>query len=140
MRSLSRLRRYADQPALAQLYRADARPIPPVVDPARMAEAIADLALRPRRALYIGAHHALALPYLAAPEPTRRLLGRLSRLHIMESGPRAESTAASLFTPVEAGTGIRGGWAVKNRQRFSLGGLALAGLLAAGARGWMRRR
>ncbi|MDP9371246.1 MAG: SDR family NAD(P)-dependent oxidoreductase, partial [Chloroflexota bacterium] len=53
------------------------RPVPPVADPEAVAEQIVGLALRPRRALYVGAQHALAAPAALLPEPTGRALGRL---------------------------------------------------------------
>ena len=49
------------------------RPVPPVVPPERVAEQIVGLALRPRRAVHIGALHASAVPYALAPDSTGRL-------------------------------------------------------------------
>src|SRR3954452_12129198 len=51
------------------------RPVPPVVDPERVADAIVGLALRPRRAVHVGSQNALALPYALAPETIGRLAG-----------------------------------------------------------------
>src|SRR3712207_4871333 len=76
------------------------RPVPPVLDPDRVARAMVALARRPRRALYIGAQHALVALYALAPELTGRLLGRLGRRFLLESGPHAEAFDGTLFEPV----------------------------------------
>src|SRR5205085_210225 len=55
------------------------RPVPPVVTPERVAEAIVGLTRRPRRARRVGALHALSAPYALAPGTTGRLAARLGR-------------------------------------------------------------
>ena len=100
------------------------RPVPPVLDPEAVAEAMVELARRPRRALYIGAQHALAAPYALAPEATGRMLGRLGRRFLLGSGPHAEPFGGTLFEPVREGTGIRGGWGVPERRRAGRAALA----------------
>jgi len=47
------------------------RPIPPVLDPTDVAEGIVGLAQAPRRALHLGMHHALAVPYILTPRGER---------------------------------------------------------------------
>lgn len=117
------------------------RPIPPVIDPVRVAEQIVDLARHPRRALYIGAHHAIAHPYTLAPEPVGRLLGRLSRRYFMNSGPPAPNSDGSLFAPVPAGTGTHGSWGIPQQKQARRGAaLALTGLAAACAFALIRGR
>jgi short-subunit dehydrogenase len=109
------------------------RPVPPVVEPERVAELIVGLVLRPRRALHVGALHTAALPYAAAPELVGRLAGRLGRTFFLGSGPPAAVTDGSLFAPVAEGTGIRGGWGEpeRTRARRALGTAAVLGLAAA---------
>lgn len=110
------------------------RPVPPVIDPEDVAEQIVALTMHPRRALHIGAHHAAAAPYALMPEITGSLLGRAASWHIEGMGEPAPASDGSLFAPVPAGTGIRGGWRAPQDERAMLGGstLALAGMLAAG--------
>jgi NAD(P)-dependent dehydrogenase (short-subunit alcohol dehydrogenase family) len=72
------------------------RPVPPVVPPERVAERIVGLALRPRRAVHVGALHASAVPYALAPDSTGRMMGRLGRRFLFRSGPpQMRPTAAS---------------------------------------------
>ena len=113
------------------------RPVPPVLDPERVAEAMVALAQRPRRAVYIGAHHALAGPYARAPETTGRVMGRLARRFLLESGAKAEPFDGTLFEPVQEGTGIRGGWGLPERRRAGRAAVAalvgIAGVTLAAA-------
>jgi short-subunit dehydrogenase len=76
------------------------RPVPPVVDPEQVAEQIVGLALRPRRALYVGGLHVVAAPFAFMPEATGRLAGRLGAHYFLHSGPSAQTTDGSLFEPV----------------------------------------
>jgi short-subunit dehydrogenase len=111
------------------------RPVPPVVQPERVAEAIVDLALRPRRAVHVGALHVATLPYAAGPELVGRLAGRLGRRFFLDSGPPAAVSDGSLFAPMPEGTGIRGGWGEPERAqaRRAMGAAAVLGLAAAAA-------
>ena len=110
------------------------RPIPPVLVPERVAEAVVALALRPRRALYIGAHHTLAAPYALAPEVTGRIMGSMIRRFFLKSGPPAEPFDGTLFKPVREGVGTRGGWGLPERRRARQGALlALLGVLGVSA-------
>jgi len=110
------------------------RPVPPVLSPERLAEAMVSLALRPRRALYVGMHHALAAPYALAPEATGRIMGRMACRFLLESGPPAQAFDGTLFEPVQEGVGIRGGWGLPERRRARNGALAaLVGIAGASA-------
>jgi short-subunit dehydrogenase len=76
------------------------RPVPPVLSPERLAEAMVSLARRPRRALYVGVHHALAAPYAVAPETTGQIMGRMACQFLLEWGPPAQGVpAARLYRP-----------------------------------------
>jgi short-subunit dehydrogenase len=120
------------------------RPVPPVLMPERLAEAMVSLALRPRRALHVGLHHALAAPYALAPELTGRVMGRMARRYLLESGPPAEAFDGTLFEPVREGVGIRGGWGLPERRRARTGALAaligIAGATSLLAGAWSLRR
>ncbi len=110
------------------------RPVPPVLTPERVAEAIVTLALRPRRTLHIGVHHALATPYALAPEVTGRLMGHASRRFFLAAGPPAEPFDGTLYQPVREGVGTRGGWGLPERRRARQGALlALLGVLGVSA-------
>ena len=71
------------------------RPVPPVLDPGHVAERIVGLALRPRRALRIGAPHALAPFHALAPEAAGRLVGRLAERFVLRSGPEAVNSSTT---------------------------------------------
>jgi short chain dehydrogenase len=125
------------------------RPIPPVLDPDRVARAMVALARRPRRAVHIGAQHALVAPYALAPELVGRWLGRLGRRFLLGSGPRATAFDGTLFEPVQEGTGIRGGWGGPERRRagpaafatlVGVAGLSALAVLMAQARNGRRGR
>ncbi|HEV2609882.1 MAG TPA: SDR family oxidoreductase [Noviherbaspirillum sp.] len=107
------------------------RPVPPVIDPCHVAEQMVSLALHPRRASYIGAHHALAYPYALMPEPVGRLLGHFTRRYFMQSGRAAAPTDGSLFKPVPAGAAIHGQWGVPQQRKATVAVLALTGVAAA---------
>ena len=105
------------------------RPVPPVLDPERVAKGMVDLARHPRRALYLGAQHRLAAPFALAPESTGRVTARLARQFLLRSGPRAEATDGTLFEPVQEGTSIRGDWGGPERRQAGRTALvALAGV------------
>jgi short-subunit dehydrogenase len=110
------------------------RPVPPVLMPERLVAAMVSLALRPRRALHVGLHHALAAPYALAPEATGRLMGRMACRYLLEMGPPAEAFDGTLFEPVREGVGIRGGWGLPERRRARKAALvALVGIAGASA-------
>jgi NAD(P)-dependent dehydrogenase (short-subunit alcohol dehydrogenase family) len=110
------------------------RPVPPVLDPEQVADAVLFLVRHPRAAIHIGVQHALAIPYAVAPEATGRVTGRLSRWYYLQTGSPAAPFDGTLFEPVQEGTGIRGGWGLPQRQRARQAGLValmgLAGLMA----------
>lgn len=111
------------------------RPVPPVVPPERVAERIVGLALRPRRAVRIGALHTSAVPYALAPDTTGRLVGRLAKRFLLYSGPPAAATDGGLFETVSMSDAVvQGGWGIRERRqarRAVAVGAALAGLAGA---------
>ncbi|MDP9317011.1 MAG: SDR family oxidoreductase [Chloroflexota bacterium] len=117
------------------------RPVPPVVDPKHVAEQIVGLALRPRRAVYVGALHGVVAPFALMPETTGRLVGRLGAQFFLHSGSPAQATDGSLFEPVEEGTGIHGGWGMPERKQAKRTAVAvIVGLAGAWAFAFARRR
>jgi NAD(P)-dependent dehydrogenase (short-subunit alcohol dehydrogenase family) len=109
------------------------RPVPPVVPPERVAERIVGLALRPRRAVHVGALHASAVPYALAPDSTGRMMGRLGRRFLFRSGPPADASDGGLFETVQGEAEVRGGWGIPERARArrALALAAFAGLAGA---------
>jgi NADP-dependent 3-hydroxy acid dehydrogenase YdfG len=86
------------------------RPVPPVVDPERVARRIVALARRPRRAVRVGALNLLSAPYALAPGTTARLAARLGRRYLLRSGPPAGPYAGGLVGPAAGPAEPRGGW------------------------------
>jgi short-subunit dehydrogenase len=107
------------------------RPPPPVMDPESIAEQVVGLALRPRRALHIGLHHAVVPAYALAPETTGRMMGRLGAAFLLHSGPEAAPTDGAFFTPIPGTTGIRIGWGDPQHRRARQVGFGLAACLVA---------
>jgi short-subunit dehydrogenase len=110
------------------------RPVPPVVDPERVAEVMVELAFRPRRSVRIGALHALAAPYSVAPDWTGRRVARLGERYFLRSGPPAPASSGALFEPIMDTGRTRGGWGEPERARVkrTLAIMALAGMAGMG--------
>ena len=111
------------------------RPVPPVVAPERVAEQIVGLALHPRRAVHVGALHALAVPYAFAPDSTGRLIGQLGRRFLFRSGSPADASNGGLFETIPARAEVRGDWGQPERARAKRAAIAAAivGLTGASA-------
>jgi short-subunit dehydrogenase len=111
----------------------------PVLAPAHVAARIVALAGRPRRALNIGAMHAMVPGFWLAPDAFGQAFARMMR-RAFQRGPRAPRTDGALLAPIAEGTGTAMGWGIAAQQRLqvqalgvALGLVALGGLLA-GAR------
>jgi hypothetical protein len=100
--------------------------VPPVVPPERVAEQIVGLALRPRRAVRVGALHASAVPYALAPDSTGHLTGRLGRRFLFRSGLPADASDGGLFETVQGEAEVSGEWGLPERARARRA-VALAG-------------
>jgi short-subunit dehydrogenase len=105
------------------------RPVPPVLDPEDVADRIVRLALRPRRALRLGLHHAAAPAYRLAPEAMGRAMGQLGARFLLHSGSEAPPTDGALFAPMPGTTTMRIDWgAPERRQARQIALCAAAGL------------
>jgi short-subunit dehydrogenase len=114
------------------------RPLPPVLDPERVAQAVVQLINRPRRAVSLGLHHAAALPYAVAPDATGRAAARAAARFFLQQGERAPDSDGALFAPLPLPASVRGGWAVAARGRGGGVGVAMGAVaLAAGVLGWL---
>ena len=102
------------------------RPVPPE----RVAERIVQLAVRPRRAVRVGATNLLTAPAALAPERVARLTARLGGRYLLGSGKPAPGYRGGLDGPVDGPAEPRGGWG--DRQRRTVRAVAGAAGLAAG--------
>ncbi|MGE0226085.1 MAG: SDR family oxidoreductase [Acetobacteraceae bacterium] len=103
------------------------KPAPPVYDPQRVADAMVDLALRPRRSALVGAPVRLAwVAHAVSPGLMGWATTRFLSLYLR----RAEATPitdGSLFAPTSQGRTAHGGWSGQNRMLKAacvLGGVA----------------
>jgi NADP-dependent 3-hydroxy acid dehydrogenase YdfG len=109
------------------------RPVPPVVEPERVAKRIVGLAVRPRRAVRVGAANLISVPFSLAPDTVGRVLARSGRRYLLRSGSAAPPSPGALFAPLPDGPAeARGGWGARQRRRVRAV-TAAAGLAAAGA-------
>jgi NAD(P)-dependent dehydrogenase (short-subunit alcohol dehydrogenase family) len=119
------------------------RPVPPVAFPEKVAERIVGLAVRPRRAVRIGALNAATVLHSLAPDTIGRLMARLGRRYLLRSGPLAPFDRGALFSPALGPAAARGDWGLAERARARRAvvtlGVGLAGASAAIA-SWASRR
>jgi NAD(P)-dependent dehydrogenase (short-subunit alcohol dehydrogenase family) len=117
------------------------RPVPPVVEPERVAEAIVSLAAHPRRSRRVGALHAISAAYAPAPDTAGRLAARLGRWYFLRAGEPAPATPGGLFTTRPAPVRTRGDWGrpQRTRARLALSAAAAATLATLAARHAHRR-
>jgi short-subunit dehydrogenase len=113
------------------------KPMPPVYDPQRAAEAIVRLAQRPRRMTTVGGVAVLA--HVAGAVVPHGILGwaaaRFIRLYLDRIAEPGPVTEGNLFRPVEPETSVYGGWRSPTERTvgWATAGIALAGAAAAAA-------
>lgn len=118
------------------------RPMPPIHPPEQVAQAIVDLAYRPRREAFIGKlAPLLAASHAVAPALTERMVARnVERKHFTDQP--AEDVAGNVFAPKS--DSLHGGWAEPERSAAGPAVLALAGAAAVavplGVYAWRRAR
>ena len=116
------------------------RPVPPIVDPDRVARVIVRLARRPRPEVTVGwMGHVLEWGDAVAP---RRVMNKVMPLAFdlaVFGRGSAEPAPGNLFAPMPELNGVDGGWrrtpAAKLRRRAVAGALALAPVVGAGVAG-----
>jgi short-subunit dehydrogenase len=107
------------------------RPMPPLYEPALVAEAMVAVAKRPRNTVTVGAAaHAARLGHLLSPSLFGRISAKLMDTYF-ERAPAAPRTDGNLFEP-SVGTGITGGYRTPRRLNASAVALGLAAGVAAG--------
>lgn len=86
------------------------QPIPPVLDPERVAQAMISLAERPRRHKYVGVVGRVgALAFALAPATMERVLAAYVN-KTMFRDRAAPRTDGNIFMPMTIWTGVTGGW------------------------------
>ncbi|HJS88047.1 MAG TPA: SDR family oxidoreductase [Acetobacteraceae bacterium] len=115
------------------------KPVPPVYDPERIADAIVRLAVWPRPEIAATPVARLAkMQHALAPESTERLLSWWVSRELVQARA-APPTKGALFEPMEEGTAIRGGWRAQGDGASGRAWLAL-GMLGAAALAFARSR
>ncbi|WP_442591387.1 SDR family oxidoreductase [Pedobacter sp. AW31-3R] len=112
------------------------KPAPPVYDPARIAQAVVKVSLRPRSETMIGSlSHLLRASYALFPMITRTITGMVIKGYLKQAEP-IEKTDGNLFLPAAFGNAVYGGWGLpgkpKAHRKYLASGLLLiaaAGLL-----------
>ncbi len=108
------------------------KPVPPVYDPQRVADAMLRLAQHPRRAIAVGAPARLAkLAHVLAPGLTGWMSARFLDFYLRQAAA-APVTDGNLFCPVSEGSTARGGWQKQN-QPLRIAAFVLVGFAVAGA-------
>lgn len=110
------------------------RPAPPVYNPMRVARAVVQLILRPRRTKPIGsASFFLKLSYTLFPAASRNITAKRIRTYLQQA-EEAEKTSGNVVHPVAFGTSIGGGWEPYYNTAMARKGkwLLAAGALVAG--------
>jgi len=109
------------------------RPLPPLVDPRTVANAVVRLLIRPKPRKVVGfPTMALRLSYLLFPACTRNITGYVIRTYLKRA-PEIELTSGSVLKPVPFGTSIDGGWRKEMNPSTRVAGLGLAALAGIGA-------
>jgi NAD(P)-dependent dehydrogenase (short-subunit alcohol dehydrogenase family) len=118
------------------------KPLSPVYDVDRVADAIVGLAVRPRKeSIAGGSGRVMTLQHLLAPALAERLFAaQVERDHFLDG--TATATAGNLFEPSPEGTDESGGWRDGRARRVRLAAVAAGGALvpALAAAAWLRRR
>ena len=111
---------------------AELSPPPPIFPPEKIADAMVDLALRPRDELAVGwTSHLAKLGYSLAPLTTERLTGFVFRQYLKRAA-RAPRKQGNLFEPSNGPMAPRGGWLERSSTTATVGKLAVAGLIGGG--------
>ncbi len=113
------------------------KPAPPVSDPYHLAKVIVRLAEHPRPTTMVDSLSVLLrATYSLFPGLTRRIMAGVIRSYLKQA-PAIDKTDGNIFTPVDYGNAVSGGWALNTQPRvyrkMVAGGgvllLSVAGLL-----------
>jgi hypothetical protein len=106
------------------------RPAPPVYDPQKVAQTIANLVLHPRKAAVVGSMATfLKLAHHLFPSLSRTITAGTMEAYFKNADP-IKDTDGNLFEPAEYGTSVHGGWRIPAtpRQRALSNVLLMTGL------------
>ena len=115
------------------------KPLRPVIDVERVAEAIVGLAERPRRERVVGQSGRMLRLGRAAPWLQERMVARQVELDHFQDAP-APPTDGNVLEPMPAGAGASGGWQTDGRRSVNIRRLVLAGGAVGVLAGLWRRR
>jgi short-subunit dehydrogenase len=114
------------------------KPAPPVIDPRVVARAVVKLVQQPQSSKTIGISGAfLRLAYAVFPTISRTITGMVIRRYL-EQAQEIEHTTGNVLKTVNFGSGIDGGWRLKNVRREAKYGLMF--LAAVTAAGWLMKK
>ncbi len=105
------------------------RAAPPVLQPEYVAARIVELVRRPRRALHLGAAHAMVPLFRMAPDLAARSMAHLVQRTMFRSGPTAPKTDGAVMAAVPEGVGTSIGWGRSEGRKMGM--VAGAAVLAA---------
>ena len=109
------------------------KPAPPVYDPVKVANAMVQLAIRPKRKKTVGlAATALRLGHLLFPDLIVGTTAKVVETYLKNADPIA-NTAGNVLEPVDYGNSIHGGWSlatVSPAKKTALTGLLIGGVAA----------
>jgi short-subunit dehydrogenase len=114
------------------------KPAPPVIDPRVVARAVVKLVQQPQSSKTIGISGAfLRLAYAVFPTISRTITGMVIRKYLAHA-QEIEHTTGNVLKTVNFGSGIDGGWRLKNVRREAKYGLMF--LAAVTAAGWLMKK
>jgi short-subunit dehydrogenase len=100
------------------------KPAPPVYAPQRVATAMVNLALRPRRAVTVGSVASLArLGYFIAPRLMRAAMSGVMKGYLAQAS-RATTTDGNVLQPMPEGRTAEGGWRSPTERSLAVAALA----------------
>lgn len=105
------------------------KPAPPVSDPVKIAEAMVQTALRPKRSQSLGwVSILLRLGHAVAPDLLVGMTAKVMETYFKKADP-SPATSGNVLEPVEYGTSIHGGWGLPSNpaNKSALNGLLIAG-------------
>jgi short-subunit dehydrogenase len=109
------------------------KPMPPLVDPRTVANAVVRLLINPKPRKTIGLPtYLLRLSYSLFPACTRNTTGYVIRTYLKQA-QEIELTSGNILKPVAYGTSIDGGWRKEMRPSAKAAGIGIAALAGIGA-------
>jgi short-subunit dehydrogenase len=109
------------------------KPAPPVYDPIKVADAMVELAVHPRRKKIVGAAAtALRLGHFLFPGLIVSMTAKVMEAYFKNADP-IPVTGGNVLEPVDYGTSIHGGWSLataSTAKKSAMAGLLIAGVTA----------